>query len=101
MTFRLGCSFYMNKMNRKPLNKSRLTRRRVIPLIGSSLLLPILGTASNEPNEKSMNPNEEYEILLRSDGTTVKVKRSAIRKSKLKKKNLSNSSLLRWLGKKF
>ncbi|MBT8269852.1 MAG: hypothetical protein KJN59_11580 [Bacteroidia bacterium] len=86
-------------MKDKPDNKEGLSRRKMIPLLGSSLLLPILGFGQTEEVIPE-NTEEEYEILLRADGKAVKVKKSSIENAKVVKKGLSNSSLLRWLGKK-
>ncbi|MBT8268551.1 MAG: hypothetical protein KJN59_04950, partial [Bacteroidia bacterium] len=86
-------------MKDKPEHKEGLSRRKMIPLLGSSLLLPILGLGQTEKVIPE-NMEEEYEILLRADGKAVKVKKSSIENAKVVKKGLSNSSLLRWLGKK-
>lgn len=79
--------------------KTNLSRRSFIPILGSSFLLPFLFRAKasslDEPQE------EEYKTLLKPDGTVVKVKRSALKKAKVVKKNISNTSFLNWLGKKF
>jgi hypothetical protein len=48
----------------------------------------------------SNEDNEEFETLLKQDGTTVKVKVSALKKSKIIQKNISNISFLDWLGRK-
>ncbi len=84
-------------------NESRkdklISRRSVLPILGTTFLIPFLGFGNSEKNDSSISENEEYETLLKPDGTTVKVKVSAIKKSKVVKKNLSNSSFLKWLGK--
>ena len=79
-----------------------ITRRGILPILGSSLLIPFLGYSFSETNEeKPLSENEEeYQTLLKQDGTTVKVKVSAINKSKVIKKNISNNSFFSWLGKK-
>ncbi|NNK72685.1 MAG: hypothetical protein HKO94_05790 [Flavobacteriaceae bacterium] len=87
-------------MTRKTTTESRLSRRRILPILGSTLLIPFLGLASNDSKEITTDSNEEYEILLRADGKAVKVKKSSIKSAKVVKKGLSNSSLLKWLGKK-
>jgi hypothetical protein len=77
--------------------KSKFTRRGFLPILGGSLLLPFLGTAkSPEPD----NAEEEFDILLKPDGTPVKVRKSTLKKSKTVKKKISNSGLLNWLGMK-
>ena len=80
----------------------KISRRGILPLLGSGLLIPFLGFGKTEdisiPSDTS---DDEYQTLLKPDGTTVKVKVSALKKSKIVKKNISNSSFLNWLDKKF
>lgn len=82
--------------------KSRLvSRRSFLPILGGTLMIPFLGnskteTASVEEPENS----EEFRTLLKSDGTTVRVKTSTLKKAKVVKKNVSNRSLLSWLSNK-
>ncbi len=86
-------------------NKSRkgkqISRRGVLPILGSSLLIPFLGFGNSKDDENLTDENEEYQTLLKPDGTIVKVKVSTLKKSKIIKKNISNNSLLNWLGRKF
>ncbi len=77
--------------------KSKFTRRGFLPILGGSLLLPLLGEA--KPPE-IIDQEDDFEILLKPDGTPVKVRKSALKKSKTVKKKISNKSLLNWLGKK-
>lgn len=79
----------------------QISRRGILPILGSALLLPILGIA--KPIETTLlnsEENQEYQTLLKPDGTTVRVKVSAINKSKVLRENVSNESFLNWLGKK-
>lgn len=79
----------------------KISRRSLFPLLGGALLVPFLGSASPSDNSnESGEENEAYETLLKPDGTTVKVKVSTLKKSKVIKKNISNKSLFTWLGKK-
>lgn len=77
----------------------KFSRRGVLPILGSSLLIPFLGFGRSI-NNKITDSEEEYQILLKPDGTTVRVKKSTLKKSKTIKKNISNKSLLNWLGRK-
>jgi hypothetical protein len=86
-------------MKNKPGKGNRFSRRHLFPLLGGSLLLPFLGFGG-EDLEQEEDSNIEYETLLKPDGTTVKVKVGTINKSKVIKKNMSNTSFLNWLGKK-
>ena len=77
--------------------KNKFTRRGFLPILGGSLLLPFLGN-SNPITTESVS--EEYEILLKPDGTPVRVKKDTVKKAEVVKKSISNKKLLNWLGKK-
>jgi len=65
--------------------------------------LPFLGfsNTTNKPvTSNEEEENTEYQTLLKPDGTAVKVKVSTIKKAKVIEKNISNKSLLNWLGRK-
>jgi len=82
-------------------NNKPITRRGILPILGSTLLLPFIGfNQSNSENEINTDDDEAYETLLKPDGTTVKVKVSALKKSNVVKKNISNKAFLTWLDKK-
>lgn len=65
--------------------------------MGSSFLLPFLGLAQ-APEVQDQTDDAEYEILLKPDGTPVKVRKSTLKQSKVVQKNISNKSFLKWLG---
>lgn len=89
-------------MKNKSSKGKQISRRNVLPILGGSLLIPFLGFGNSTTEEPIISKEkEEYQTLLKPDGTTVKVKVSALKKSKIVKKNLSNKSFLNWLGKKF
>ena len=75
---------------------SRFTRRKVFPLLGGTLLLPLL--AQSKVTEEQKDGDESYEVLLKPDGTTVRIHKSKLKNAKVVKKNISNSSLMNWLG---
>ncbi|MDH3321710.1 MAG: hypothetical protein OEM04_01910 [Flavobacteriaceae bacterium] len=81
---------------------TQFSRRGILPILGGSLLIPFLGIGKtlNEENLALDEKEEAYQTLLKPDGTIVKVKANAIKKSKVVKKNVSNKSFLNWLGKK-
>lgn len=89
-------------MNEKTKKGTQISRRGILPLLGSTLLLPILGFGKTSIADEIVLPeeNEEYQTLLKPDGTTVRVKVSTVQKSKIIKKNISNESFLNWLGRK-
>ena len=89
-------------MTNKPRKGKPITRRGLLPILGSSLLMPFIGFGLTETQEELPidDLEEEYQTLLKPDGTTVKVKASTLRKAKVVEKNVSNNSFLNWLGKK-
>ncbi len=88
-------------MKRETRKEKLISRRGILLILGSTLLIPFLGFGDSINNETTTSDeDEEYQTLLKPDGTTVKVKISALNKSKVIKKNISNKSFLNWLGKK-
>ncbi|HEY9167909.1 MAG TPA: hypothetical protein VIN72_00300 [Lutibacter sp.] len=89
-------------MNKKTKKGTQFSRRGILPLLGSTLLLPFLGFGKTSIPDEIVLPeeNEEYQTLLKPDGTTVRVKVSTVQKSKIINKNISNESFLNWLGRK-
>jgi len=78
-----------------------ISRRGLLPILGSSLLIPFLGFGNPDKVEaKNSGTDDEYQTMLKPDGTIVKVKMSALKKSNIVKENISNKSFLTWLGKK-
>jgi len=78
----------------------QISRRGILPILGSALLIPFLGFGTSDNNQTIDTKEDEYQTLLKPDGTTVKVKTSALEKSAIVKKNISNTSFLNWLNKK-
>ncbi len=87
----------MENSNKK--DKNTINRRGFLPLLGGGLLLPLLGFGKVAP-EVYDETNEEYQTLLKPDGTIVKVKKSVLANAKVTEKNISNKSLLGWLKNK-
>lgn len=75
----------------------KISRRGLLPLLGGLALLPWFSQAAEN---KAGSDNDEYQILLKPDGSTVKVNKSAIKNSQKVKEKLSNASMLAWLKKK-
>jgi len=87
-------------MNSKAKNNN-LSRRGILPILGSAMLLPFLGFGKSIPDKITISENEEeYQTLLKPDGTAVKVKVSVLKKAKIIEKNISNKAFLNWLGRK-
>ena len=87
-------------MKQESSKGDKISRRKLFPLLAGTLLLPLLGFSNVDELEEPITDDKDYETLLKPDGTTVKVKRSALKKAKVVKKNVSNKSLLHWIGKK-
>jgi len=80
----------------------QISRRSILPILGSALLIPFLGFGKSSKRESTLSnlDDEEYQTLLKPDGTAVKVKVNALKNAKIIKKNISNNSFLSWLGRK-
>ena len=85
----------MNNDSEKPKG---INRRKFLPILGSGLLLPLFPATARTPDADS-SENEEYQTLLKADGTAVRVKISSLKKSSVVKKKISNAELLSWLDK--
>ncbi len=80
-------------------DKNKLSRRGFFPLLGSGLLLPILGFS--KPTSEILDTDEEYDIFINAEGKSVKVRKSVVKKASIVNDNVSNQSLLDWLKNKF
>ena len=51
-------------MNTKPKIGHKFSRRKILPILGSTLLLPLLGFAKSETNQNvaEVENDEDYEI---------------------------------------
>lgn len=88
-------------MDKKTKKGTQISRRVILPLLGSTLLFPILGFGKSSVNEITIpDEDEEYQTLLKPDGTAVRVKVNAVKNAKIIQKNVSNESFLNWLGRK-
>lgn len=78
-------------------NKDKsFSRRGFLPLLCSGLLIPLVGFGK-KTGTSIEDPSEEHQILLKPDGTTVRVRKSVVKNSEVVKKNISNQSLFDWL----
>ena len=87
-------------MNPQSKKGTSISRRKIFPLLGGSLLLPLLGFGNKNFDSLNSSDEEEYQTVLKPDGTSVKIKVSSLNNAKIIKKNISNKSLLNWLGQK-
>jgi len=88
-------------MKQTSSNGKKISRRGILPIIGSTLLIPFLSFGKSTKTDNLVpNQSEEYQTLLKPDGTAVKVKVSTVKNSKVLKKQVSNTSFLSWLGRK-
>lgn len=77
---------------------SQISRRGFLPILGGGLMLPLLGFGKTAP--QPVAETEEYQTLLKADGTAVRVKKSVVANAKVFEKNISNQSLFGWLKNK-
>ncbi|MDO9137122.1 MAG: hypothetical protein Q7U21_04825 [Lutibacter sp.] len=89
-------------MDKKTKKGTQISRRGILPILGGTLLLPFLGFGKTSIADEILLPeeDEEYQTLLKPDGTSVRVKVSTVKNSKIIQKNISNESFLNWLGRK-
>ncbi len=85
----------------KELNKGekQISRRNILPLLAGGLLIPLFGFGKSKNKIEDKPSDDDYQILLRKDGSTVKVKTATIKESRMLEKKLSNNSFLGWLKK--
>ncbi|MGI9546632.1 MAG: hypothetical protein ACR2MM_05320 [Flavobacteriaceae bacterium] len=74
-----------------------LSRRRVMSLLGGGLILPFVAAGNEEDEKVQKMQEEEFQTVLKPDGTLVRLKSNSVAKAKLKSKKLSNRSLRNWL----
>lgn len=84
-------------MNEDPKKSKGMGRRQVLPILGGGLLLPFLPAKAQAAAGPA--PSEEYQTLLKPDGTTVRVRVSSLKNSRVIRENLSNTELREWLDK--
>lgn len=87
-------------MTGKSKKGNPISRRGILPILGSSLLIPFFGMGKPIDDKLIETEEEEFQTLLKPDGTIVKVRVDVLKKSKVIKKNINNKSFLKWLGKK-
>ncbi|AMC12046.1 hypothetical protein Lupro_12580 [Lutibacter profundi] len=88
-------------MKQELRKKRQISRRGILPILGSTLLLPFLGFGKSVSDKITISEDDEkYQTLLKPDGTIVKIKVSSLKKAKIIKQNISNKSFLNWLGRK-
>ena len=88
-------------MKHPSIKKQSISRRQLLPLLGSIFLVPFLGFGNSKKESLPLITNDdEYQTLLKPDGSVVKVKVSTVKKAQIVAKNISNKSFLNWLGKK-
>jgi hypothetical protein len=87
-------------MKNKSEISTPISRRGLLPILASGLLVPFLGLGnSNNETIKGREEEEEYQTLLKPDVTVVKVKKKTVQESKIIQKDMSNKSLSNWLDK--
>ncbi len=88
-------------MKHQSIKKQSISRRQLLPLLGSIFFVPFLGFGNSKKETLPLiNTDDEYQTLLKPDGTVVKVKVNTIKNAEVIAKNISNKSFLNWLGRK-
>ena len=82
---------------KKKTNINQFSRGKFLAALGSMSLFPLL--SHSKTIEQLDSINEEYDILLKPDGSTVKVKKGVLNKSKTVKNKMDNPTMKKWLQK--
>lgn len=83
-----------------PKNKKKIfNRRNFLPLLGAGVLMPAIGFGNTPITETQAD--DEFETLIKADGTPVKVSKRIVQQAPVKKEKLSNIDLLKWLKNKY
>lgn len=83
---------------KKKSKKESFTRAKFLSALGAISLFPL--TSKAEVIEDFDSSLQEYDILLKPDGTTVKVKKSNLSKSSRVKEKMDNPTMKKWLENK-
>lgn len=87
-------------MMKKEINStSKLGRNKFLAALGGLFLIPFVSRAQAFEIKENSPEDEEYQILLKPDGTTVKVKKGTLKNSQTVKTSLNNPDLKSWLKK--
>ena len=78
-------------------DQNKVSRRQLLGMLAGISFIPAIAK-DKKPAELS-NIDDEFETLLKPDGTTVKVPKGAIKSAKVISNNVSNKSMLNWLKK--
>lgn len=85
---------------KKEIKQTRkLGRNKFLTALGGLLLIPFVSKAQAFEIKETTPEDEEYHILLRPDGTTVKVRKNNLKNSQTIKNSLNNKDLKSWLKK--
>lgn len=82
-------------MKKQPENKKGIGRRQFLPVLGTGLLLPLLPVQAKD--REPAEDEDDYQTLLKPDGTVVKVPKKAVDNARVVQKKISNKSMLNWL----
>ena len=83
-------------MNKKHKNDIRIGRRKFLPFLGTGLLISLLPSSARSASQ-TKEKKEQYQTLLKPDGTVVRVKSSKVTTAKKIRQKVNNSDLLNWL----
>lgn len=76
-------------------NKKEPISRR--GFLGVGMLLPFLSVTKPLAAKPQADEDDEFTTMLTAEGKAVKVRKSALKNSKVIEEKISNQSLLKWL----
>lgn len=82
---------------KKKLKNKNISRKKFLLSLGGLPILTLVSTP--KVREKAESDLDEFDILLKSDGNTVKVKKSILDKSIIVKNRIDNQTMKSWLKK--
>ena len=83
-------------MDKKLTPTKKVTRSKFITALCSMVPIPFVSKARATELDQDVDGDDDYETLLKPDGSTVKVKRNNLKNTTVKK-SLSNRELKSWL----
>lgn len=90
----------ITKMKKDEESTKKVARGKFLTALGGLFLIPLASRAEAlGVNGDTTDDGDDYQILLKPDGSTVKVKQHNLKKSKTVKNKLSNPALKSWLKK--
>lgn len=85
-------------MNNNSKKTQKVSRGKFLTAFGSLLLIPFVSKA--QLTQTNLEPEDnDYQVLLKPDGSTVKVRRKLVENAATVKSKMNNSTMFSWLKK--